>query len=280
MASLPSGYKKFVAGSGSGVEFSEIIRLIGLEAMVRMQRQLLRQFIKTSDKQTQRDQCFVATLESIIGLIWDCACKRPKKSTATKGINLNVQRKHNFCEFCGNPTEYATFMTTVVQKQTNEIELKDHKKLELSHNYCKEHRPKLANDEWNPSYKQAKRSLAQFNIELARLTHQSAHRSKPHAMSGDKLIDDYFFLFMLNLTLQPADVAELRNLARKMVDSKLSDNKKKMLVLQYYGFTQSEISKRLLNRKQQPMTPQAVSKALAAVRKDFLLPANRPKKGQ
>ena len=81
------------------------------------------------------------------------------------------------------------------------------------HNYCKEHRPKLTNDEWNPSYKQAKRSLAQFNIELSRLTHQSAHRSKPHAMSGDKLIDDYFFLFMLNLTLQPADVAELRNLA-------------------------------------------------------------------
>lgn len=97
-------------------------------------------------------------------------------------------------------------------------------------------------------------------------------------MSGDKLIDNYFFLLMLNLTLQPADVAELRNLARKMVDSKLSDNKKKMLVLQHYGYTQSQIGKKLLSRKQQPMTPQAVSKALAGVRKDFLLPANRPEK--
>ncbi|WP_024183139.1 hypothetical protein [Escherichia coli] len=158
-----------------------------------MQRQLLRQFIKTSDEQTQRDLCFAATIESLIELTWDCACKRPKKSTATKGVNLNVQRKHSFCEFCGNLTEYSKFMLTVEQRQTNEVELIDHKKLELSHNYCKEHRPKLANDEWNPSYKQAKRSLAQFNIELSRLTHQSAHRAKPHAMSGDKLIDDYFF---------------------------------------------------------------------------------------
>ncbi|MGD3099460.1 hypothetical protein [Escherichia coli] len=66
----------------------------------------------------------------------------------------------------------------------------------------------------------------------------------------------------------------------KMVDSKLSDNKKKMLVLQHYGYTQSQIGKKLLSRKQQPMTPQAVSKALAAVRKDFLLPANRPGKSQ
>ncbi|EGQ7788516.1 transcriptional regulator [Vibrio cholerae] len=280
MDSLPNSYKNHVAGIGSGVGFSEIIRLIGLEAMVRMQRQLLRQFIKTSDEQTQRDQCFVATIESLIELTWDCTCKRPKKSTATKGVNLNVQRKHSFCEFCGNLTEYSKFMLTVEQRQTNEVELIDHKKLELSHNYCKEHRPKLANDEWNPSYKQAKRSLAQFNIELSRLAHQSAHRAKPHAMSGDKLIDDYFFLFMLNLTLQPADVAELRNLARKMVDSKLSDNKKKMLVLQHYGYTQSQIGTKLLSRKQQPMTPQAVSKALAAVRKDFVLPANRPGKSQ
>ncbi|WP_198401732.1 hypothetical protein [Zobellella denitrificans] len=271
MATLPVSYTGYVPGAGTGVGLSAIIRLVGLEAMVRMQRQLLRQFIKTEDRQTTRDQCFVATLESLVGLVWDCACKRPKKSVSKKGVNLNGQRKHGFCEFCGNPTEFAAFMTTVAEEQINDAELEDHKKFELSHQYCTEHRPKLVNGEWNPAYRQAKRSLAQFNIELARLTHQCANRSKPHAMSGDELIDSYFFQLMLRLTLQPADKAELRHLARWMVDSKLSDTKKKMLVLQKSGSNQSEIGQRILNSEQQPMTRQAVSKALATVRKEFRL---------
>ncbi len=122
-----------------------------------------------------------------------------------------------------------------------------------------------------PLYRQAKRSLAKFNIELARLTNQCANRSRPNALSGDELIDKYFFQLMLRLTLQPADEAELRNLARRMVDSKLSDTKKKMLVLQKSGSNQSEIGQRILNSEQQPMTRQAVSKALATVRKEFRL---------
>ena len=90
-------------------------------------------------------------------------------------------------------------------------------------------------------------------------------------MSGDKLIGSFFYQLMQRLTLQPADKAELRHLARRMVDAKLSDTKKKMLVLKRSGFRQAEIGKRILNAKQQPMTRQAVSKALASVRKEFLL---------
>ena len=37
------------------------------------------------------------------------------------------------------------------------------------------------------------------------------------------------------------------------------------------GVSQTEIGKRILNAKQQPVTRQAVSKALASVRKEFLL---------
>lgn len=268
---LPANYTGYLPGAAVGVPFSEIVRLVGLEAMVRMQRQLLRQFIKTEDQQTPIDLCFVATLESLIGLVGCCACKFPKRSATKKGVNLNKQRKHGFCEFCGNMTEFATFMATVEDNRINNSELEDHKKLELSHQYCSEHRPKLVTGEWNPLYRQAKRSFAQFKIELDRLSHQCAYRSKPHAMSGDKLTDSYFFQLMQELTLQPADKSELRNLARKMVDSKLSDIKKKMLVLQQSGFTQTEIGKRILSRKQQPISRQAVSKALAAVHKEFLL---------
>lgn len=85
------------------------------------------------------------------------------------------------------------------------------------------------------------------------------------------MIDRYFFQLMLRLTMQSADNAELRNLARRMVDSKLSDTKKKMLVLKQSGISQAEIRKRILNAKQQPMTRQAVSKALGSIRKEFYL---------
>ncbi|HDZ8929654.1 hypothetical protein [Aeromonas hydrophila] len=268
---LPENYAGYVPGAAVGVPFSEIVRLVGLEPMVRMQRQLLRQFIKTEDQQTVRDLCFVATLESLIGLVGCCACKFPKRSTSKTGVNLNKQRKHGFCEFCGNMTEFATFMATVEENRINNTELEDHKKLELSHQYCTEHRPKLVTGEWNPLYRQAKRSLAKFNIELARLTNQCTNRSRPNALSGNDLIDKYLFQLMLRLTLQPADEAELRNLARRMVDSKLSDAKKKMLILKQLGFNQTEIGMRVLNAKQQPITRQAVSKALASIRFEFLL---------
>lgn len=268
---LPENYAGYVPGAAVGVPFSEIVKLVGLEAMVRMQRQLLRQFIKTEDQQTARDLCFVATLESLIGLVGCCACKFPKRSTSQKGVNLNKQRKHGFCEFCGNMTEFATFMETVEENRINNVELEDHKKLELSHQYCSEHRPKLITGEWNPLYRKAKRTLTQFNIELARLTHQCANRSIPNALSDDELIDNYFFQLILRLTLQSADEDELRNLARRMVDSKLSDSKKKMLVLKHFGFNQTEVGMRVLNAKQQPITRQAVSKALASIRFEFLL---------
>lgn len=268
---LPANYTGYLPGAAVGVPFSEIVRLVGLEAMVRMQRQLLRQFIKTEDQQTARDLCFVATLESLIGLVWCCACKSPKRSTSQKGVNLNKQRKYGFCEFCGNMTEFATFMATVEEDRINNSELEDHKKLELSHQYCREHRPKLVTGEWNPLYRRAKRSLTQINIELTRLTHQCANRSRPNALSGDELIDQYFLQLILRLTLQPADEEKLRHLARRMVDSKLSDTKKKMLVLRQLRFNQTEIGQRILNAKKQPITRQAVSKALASVRKEFQL---------
>lgn len=271
MDSQPFSYRSYVPGPSVGIGFSEIIGLIDLESMGRLQRQLLRQFIMTEDQQTARDQVFVATLESLIELVLACMCKNPQYSSAIAGVNLNNQRRHGSCEYCGNLTEFSAFISRIQKNQINDAELKVNKKLELSDKYCTAHKSKLPTGEWNPIYRQAKRSLTQFNIELTRLTRQCAKRSKGCAKSGDKLIDEYFYHFMLNLTIQPADHAELRHLARRMVNSKLSDTKKKMLALQKLGFNQTEIGQRLLNVNHQPMTRQAVSKALASVRKEFLL---------
>lgn len=94
-------------------------------------------------------------------------------------------------------------------------------------------------------------------------------RAAPQAKSGDELVDGYIFHYILGQTLQPADEAELRNHARLMVDSKLSDRKKQILMLQLAGFNQSEIARRL------GVERQAVSKVLASIPEIFRL--NQPK---
>lgn len=140
-----------------------------------------------------------------------------------------------------------------------DTELESRKKIELSHQYCARHRPILANGSRNPAYRQAKRSLAQFKLELDQLNRQCAKRATPQAASGDPLVDRYFYHYMLSQTVQPADKEELRNQARLMVDSKLTDRKKQILILQWSGLNQSEIARKL------GIERQAVSKALKSL---------------
>ena len=259
-ATLPQRYLGHIPGAGTGVSFSGIIRLVGLDAMVRMQRQLLRQFIKTEDRQTPKDRRFVATLESLIGLVWNCACKRPTKSKV-RDTRLNGERLQGFCRFCGSLAELTSFAGGSDDPKADDPE----EKLRLSSLYCLDHRPKLPSGAWNPAYRQARRSLAQFDLELARLSQQCAKPATAQVKSGDQLVDSYFFHYVAGQTLQPADKAELRNQARLMVDSKLSDRKKQMLMLQWSGLNQSEIARKL------GIERQAVSKALAAIPAMFRL---------
>lgn len=259
-ATLPQRYLGHIPGAGTGVSFSGIIRLVGLDAMVRMQRQLLRQFIKTEDRQTPKDRRFVATLESLIGLVWDCACKRPTKSKV-RDTRLNGERLQGFCRFCGSLAELTSFAGGSDDPKADDPE----EKLRLSSLYCLDHRPKLPSGAWNPVYRQARRSLAQFDLELARLSQQCAKPATAQVKSGDQLVDSYFFHYVAGQTLQPADKAELRNQARLMVDSKLSDRKKQMLMLQWSGHNQSEIARKL------GIERQAVSKALASIPAMFRL---------
>lgn len=259
-ATLPQRYLGHIPGAGTGVSLSGIIRLVGLDAMVRMQRQLLRQFIKTEDRQTPRDRRFVATLESLIGLVWDCACKRPVKSKV-RDTRLNGERLQGFCRFCGSLAELTSFAGGSNDPKADDPE----EKLRLSSLYCLDHRPKLPSGAWNPVYRQARRSLAQFDLELARLNQQCAKPATAQVKSGDQLVDSYFFHYVAGQTLQPADKAELRNQARLMVDSKLSDRKKQMLMLQWSGLNQAEIARKL------GIERQAVSKALAAIPAMFRL---------
>ncbi|MCM5798095.1 hypothetical protein M4D18_17795, partial [Klebsiella pneumoniae] len=65
------------------------------------------------------------------------------------------------------------------------------------------------------------------------------------------------------------DVGKLRDIARHMVDSRLTDSKKRMLVLKKQGFNQRQIADKLTEIEGRTISPQAVSKALKSVDSDF-----------
>ncbi|MDR2226332.1 MAG: hypothetical protein LBE52_10120 [Providencia sp.] len=134
-------------------------------------------------------------------------------------------------------------------------------------------------------------------------------------MSGDNLIDEYFYYYLKNKTINyaqsltcfehiqntfsgsitvdektceeiisivnnmtnagislgPDDIDKIRNIAREMVNSRLSDNKKRMLVLRKKGFNQREIAEIISSLSGKKLSHQAVSKAMQSVCKNFLL---------
>ncbi|MCA2441161.1 MULTISPECIES: hypothetical protein [Vibrio] len=149
------------------------------------------------------------------------------------------------------------------------------KRPDLSTNYCLNHRPKLHDGSWNSLYKQARRSAEQFEQEVLRLRRQIAHPDRHNAKSGDRLIDEYFYHFMLDSSLDPTNVPELRNLARKMVDSRLTDNKKRMLVLRKQNKSNENIGILLGKITGKPLSNQAVSKAIKSIREEFLLSGSK-----
>lgn len=266
---LPPSHKEYISGVRIG--FSELLKNVGFHVVARSQRLLLRHFILTVDSQNYLDKCFIATVESLIELVSECASKRPKKSSPAKGVTINSQRKLGFCEFCGNQTEFSKFISEISECIASDNEFLFHEKLVFSHRYCSNHRPRLTNGQWNPLYRQGKRSLEQFNQELLRLRRQCAKPNKANANSGNGLVDYYFLKWMLGKNLTPVDIGELRNIARFMTDSKLSDTKKIILSLKNQGFNQSEIGRILELNYRLPMTRQAVSKALNSVREEFYI---------
>jgi len=261
MATLPARYSGFVPGASARTELSTIIRQVGLDEMVRLQRWLLRNFIKTENNWTARDQRFIATIESLTELVWDCACKRPARSKipGDKPRLLNAQRRQGFCRFCGALTELASFIEHGNWPQG------DQEKLRLSHRYCAEHRPMLSDGTQNPAYRRAMRSADHFDMELLRLSKQSAKPEKLRADSGDRAVDHYIQGHVAQKSLQPDDKAELRNQARQMADKRLTDRKKAIIMMIASGQNKKQIAEAL------GISRQAIYKALATIPKDFRL---------
>src|SRR5690606_1292737 len=247
-----------IPGSSNGPSFSELARIMGFDTMVRNQKECLRRLMRFTDHKSAFDRRVVATCDSLIDLSLSCAAKRPKKSRPTvDGVSLNAERRQGFCRFCGNPTEMKHFLQN--HQDVKGAVIIEIDQLRLSHQYCGAHRPKLISGEWNPAYKQAERSKAQFELELARLYRQCAKRGAPQAESGNPLVDKYFQVYISRTYLCTGDKPEIRNLARKMVDLGLTDRKKEILTLRWHSYNQSQIAEAL------GVSRQSVSKALRTI---------------
>lgn len=250
---LPQHYLHYVPGIKSEYSFSEIIENLGFDKMARLQRNLLIAFMPSKETSSDTDIQFTATLESLYGLVGACRRKRAIK-TKVRDTPLSNIRPQGYCKYCGNFTEFTLFV-----EGQDEIELypptaspeEKQKTLRLSSQYCLDHRPKLLNNGWNPKYRTAKRSEAHFNLELRRLTFQSATVSCSYGESEDILINSYIHHYVYKHGFQPADEAALRHHARLMVDTKLSDRKKKIVLLERYEFSLSDIARMLGISRQQ-----------------------------
>lgn len=256
--------------------YSDLIDLGGFNYTAQQIKESLRRFLNDCEYSID-DKVFSATQDTLYSLFLDCNNKKPITSRLAPDIYFNSQRKRRDCAFCGNPTEFSFFINEWNTNFPIEIEHDDiecvglKKRPDLSNIYCIIHRPLRHDGSWNPLYKQAKRSKTEFDKEVLRLQRQVAHPDKLCARTGDELIDLYFHHFMYKTLLDPTNIAEIRNIARRMVDSRLTDTKKKILVLRKAGFTTTQIGNLLGKHGQKSISNQAVSKSLSTIKAEFCL---------
>lgn len=310
--SLPEKYQYFFPKQNEKISLSLLIKELGFQEAHKEIKRHLAFFIEYNSSGTETDRRFTATLEAIINLVWMCYLRRPKFQEYSTDVKINTTRKQTLCELCGEKTELTSFIKSLDKNIIQDKDLDDINLMVLSHNFCSLHKQKKDD---TSAYKRAKRSQNQFEIEVLRLRRQVAKPNKQNAMSGDELIDEYFYLYLQGkmvtseqaetymsyvrktfgnqikvdttmlqrlheisdyLTNQgtmisSGDIDKIRNIARRMVDSRITDNKKRMLVLKQRGLSQKEIAQRLTELGGKNITHQAVSKALRTIRHDFLL---------
>lgn len=250
-----------VPGLHTDLGIGELARVCGFSVIERSMREALRHFLPLSDGQSVSDLAFIATVETLIELVVRCASIRPQKSKARDHESLNAQRRERpLCALCGKPTELAAYLQDAAWPSLDSADAS--LALRLSSRYCTEHRP-MADGVWNASYKRAVRSKARFEVELARLSKQSCKLSFPLAKTGERLVDQYVWNYIGHLALYPDERSDLRESARRMVETKITDRKKQIIMLHALGHNQSEVARQL------GISRQAVSKALKSIPTEY-----------
>ncbi|XSS62823.1 LuxR family transcriptional regulator [Pseudomonas sp. B11] len=252
-------FQRYMLGAPGTTALSSLISSIHYKGAIQAQRVLIRQYMSATRLTEGQSSEVIGTLETLVEVIGACGRKRPARSRcAVEGVTQNAQRNRDFCEVCGQPSELARLINTGDWPESDDVDYALH----LSNRYCASHRPRHADGTWNPQYQRAKRSKTIFNLELSRLTKQSAQRS-PSPNHDTPTAELFAFHITHSKDLTAADEGALREQARSIIDARLTDAKKQMLILKASGLNQSEIARRM------GISRQAVSKALGSIPSSF-----------
>lgn len=226
----------------------EFARRFGFRALEDWTIDIISSYRKQNELANQpEDKEFIPTLETLRTLSARCGGKQPHKTSN----GINTLRSCTHCELCGQPTELEAYRLDGADIAMGAFR--------PSGRYCTEHRPRDRNGRYNASYKRAIRNKIKFENELLRLSRQTGSLTQPRAESGDLAIDLFVMCVVAPQALYADEFDKLRMLARNLVDNRISDNKKRMVILAATGMNQSDIAKHL------DISRQAVNKALKTV---------------
>ncbi|WP_242618244.1 helix-turn-helix domain-containing protein [Edaphobacter modestus] len=180
---------------------------------------------------------FRATVSTLRELASRCEGKEPKKIRVGR---LNARRLKPYCELCGEATELGMILKGATWP------LQDpNKKASLSARYCSSHRPKHHDGTWNPSYQRARRSKEKFEWEIFKIKHHTSNVPDISLAKGKGIGDPFLWNLAHQLDIVLFESDRIRNVARQLVDARISIRKRQAIMLLTAGISQSEIARRL-----------------------------------
>lgn len=189
---------------------------------------------------------FEMTLEMMRVILRACYAKRPK-THKTRINRLDFQ----ICRYCGEDTEHRT-----QAKQNYEPE----GVARFSTVYCAKHRPKFRDGTSNSEYLRAARHKEEFENEVKRMQCQSTSIAKPNAQTGDAFLDLFYFKLLAPHAIYADDEKFIRNEARALVNERVDDRKKRMVMMRASGLSLAAIAEAVGAKSRQ-----AASKAIASI---------------
>lgn len=223
----------------------------------------------------------IKSVDSMRYLLHACREKKPKKHTLSGRKPLNILLAKVACRVCGKKPELTEYLEENIHLAEDDVKNKDkqlkNRRPPISALYCSDHRP---NDPITggvrKEYLKTKRNLPAFDRELDRIERQSmAGTAATYANSGNSLVDDFILRLVVQrcLTYEQQSLDQLdtigmrlRGEARELIDKKISDRKKEIVMLLSSGLNQSETALRLGFKNRQ-----SVSKYLQSIPLDYRL---------
>jgi hypothetical protein len=182
----------------------------------------------TSDERWSPESEALQTLATIRSLIENSAAKVPKEQLI-RGVTFRRTKIYERCAFCDKPTEVQAFK----QNKDSRFDWENEIHSVPSSKYCTEHRRNKPSDKTpevsNANYKRQIRNRSKYLAELHNLETASCRSSV--MVVGGELVAIFLDHLVDDLDLGICDSDRLWNAARNLVDEKVSNQKKRIVML-------------------------------------------------